>query len=217
MPWSQVRYLALAMSWGLGGYAGAQQLVVDATRPAGRRIGAPIVIEPVLGLGPPASLEALGARAEQEGADVAWRPSPRGRYVAVGRSQVSGRTVARATLRRGVAVVTLAVWLGVAAVLTLAGTYLTSERVALVLAIGLGLSVAAYPRGRWLLEEERLRGPRGAELPIRPSVEVRTSMDRDGNGVLHIRNSDTAVAIPMAWLPQRLELFLKDLGLERVG
>jgi hypothetical protein len=214
MPWSQVRYMALAMSRGYRG--SAPQLVLDATRPASRRLAAPIVIEPVLGLGPPASLEALGGQAEQAGADVAWRPSPRGRYVAARRSQSGGRIVARATLRRGVAVFTLVVWLGVAAVLTEAGTHLTTDRVALLFAVGLGLSVAAYPRGRWVLQEERLRGPRGAELAIRPSVEVRTAMDRDGHGLVHIRNGDTAVAIPLAWLPLRLEPFLRDLGLERV-
>jgi len=75
MPWNQVRYMALAMSWGWSGYEGAQQLVVERTRPASQRLAAPIVIEPVLGLGPPSSLEALGTRAEQEGGT--WPGGPR--------------------------------------------------------------------------------------------------------------------------------------------
>ena len=99
----------------------------------------------------------------------------------------------------------------------MAGTALTPDRVTLVLAVGLVLSVAAYPRGRWDLVDGRLLGPRRAEFDLRPRIDVHTSVDSDGNGMVHLRNGVAAVVIPMAWLPRRLERFLNDLGLERIG
>lgn len=215
-PWDQVRYVALSISRGRSG-VGTRNLVVQTMGRPNQLLTAPLVIEPVLGLGPPASFQALGLRAEAEGADVAWRPTRHGRYALGGMGSHPDGTVARRSLHRRVAVFTAVCWLGFAASLTVAGTALTPDRVALVLAVGLGLSVAAYPRGRWDLVDGRLVGPRGGALDLRPRIEVHTSLDSDGNGMVHLRNGAEAVVIPMAWLPRRLERFLNDLGLERIS
>jgi hypothetical protein len=212
--WDDVRYVEIAVHRGRGN-VGSEMLTIYLTTGGPRRVSAALAIESVLGLGPERGFDGIAERATRAGADVSWlrlpkRPLRRFSVLSAGR-----RVVARAPRRTiGVALMA-AVWLGLSAVITVSGTSLTPDRVLIALGVGLyfAITILVLP-GRWMVDGDVLLGPKGARLALTQVTEASVSRDRDRHAFLRIKGHADEVRVPVAWLPLRIEDFLRDIGLE---
>jgi hypothetical protein len=104
-------------------------------------------------------------------------------------------------------------WLAFSVALTGVGTALTpaecSQRFASVCCLAL-----LVLQGRWVVDGDVLRGPKRARLALARPTDASVSRDRDGHVFLRIEGPVDKVRIPVAWLPLRIEHFLRDIGLE---
>jgi hypothetical protein len=213
--WDDVRYVELAVERGWTGI-GSEHLTIHPTTGKPRKVPAALSIEPVLGLGPKRGFDGLAERATRAGADVSWLGLP---TTPLRRSAMrsSGRRVVAYAARRTLAVaMTATVWLGFSVVLTGGGAALTPGRVLAVVGVGLffTLAVLVLP-GRWVVDQDVLLGPKGARLPLAQATDASVSRDEDGHAFLRIEGGGDEVRIPVAWLPLRIEHFLRAIGLER--
>jgi hypothetical protein len=212
VEWSDVRYVQFAVERGWTG-VGSQTLTIYPTTGKPRRLPAALSIEPVLGLGPRGSIDDLGERARRAGADVSWLQLPK---TPLRRSVVrpfERRVVANAPRRRAQAALIAAVWVFFSVVLTGLGQALTPGRVLAALCVGLVFALLVL-QGRWVVDGDVLRGPMRARLALAQATDASVSRGRDGHAFLQIEGPVDKVRIPVAWLPLRIEHFLRDIGLQ---
>jgi hypothetical protein len=212
VDWNDVRYVQFAVERGRGG-VGFEILTIYPITGKPRRLPAALSIEPVLGLGPRGSIDDLGERARRAGADVSWLQLPK---TPLRRSVVrpfERRVVAHAPRRRAQAALIAAVWLFFSVVLTGLGQALTPGRVLAALCVGLVFALLVL-QGRWMVDGDVLRGPKMARLALAQATDASVSRGRDGHAFLQIEGPVDKVRIPVAWLPLRIEHFLRDMGLQ---